>query len=203
MCPAPGDHRPEKAAADSPQSLSQLEDVDLVRRAAGGDEAAFGVLIERFGGLVLGLSRRKVGRDDADDVAQDALLHIWRSLPSLREPRAFIGWLSRLVQNRAHRWIQQKQRKRVVLQQARSELLARARHRSKESTSFETDELVQRLPDEMRLALQWKYIEGHSYEEIGERLSLSFHQVDYLMRRARKALREELKRSESAKGGSA
>ena len=32
---------------------------------------------------------------------------------------------------------------------------------------------------------------------------MSFHQVDYLMRRARKALREELKRSESAKGGSA
>ena len=180
-----------------------LEDVELVQLAASGDEAAFGVLIDRFGGLVLGLARRKVGREDADDVAQDALFHIWRSLPSLRVPRAFIGWLSRLVQNRAHRWIQQKQRKRVVLQQARTELLARAQHRSKESSSIETDELVQRLPDEMRLALQWKYIEGRSYDEIGDRLGMSFHQVDYLMRRARAALRKELERSESAKGGSA
>ena len=202
MPSAPGDSQ-ERGQDSNSRPLSELEDVELVTLAIGGDQQAFAVLIDRFGGLVLGLARRKVGRDDADDVAQDALLHIWRSLPSLREPRAFIGWLSRLVQNRAHRWIQQKQRKRVVLQQARTEVLARAQHRSKESTSVETDELVQRLPDEMRLALQWKYIEGHSYEEIGERLSLSFHQVDYLMRRARKALREELKRSESAKGGSA
>ncbi len=202
MPSAPGDSQ-ERGQDSNSRPLSELEDVELVTLAIGGDQQAFAVLIDRFGGLVLGLARRKVGRDDADDVAQDALLHIWRSLHSLREPRAFIGWLSRLVQNRAHRWIQQKQRKRVVLKEARSELLARAEHRSRDTHAVETQELVQRLPDEMRLALQWKYIEGHSYDEIGERLGMSFHQVDYLMRRARKALREELKRSESAKGGSA
>ncbi len=202
MPSAPGDSQ-ERGQDSNSRPLSELEDVELVTLAIGGDQQAFAVLIDRFGGLVLGLARRKVGRDDADDVAQDALLHIWRSLPSLREPRAFIGWLSRLVQNRAHRWIQQKQRKRVVLKEARSELLARAEHRSRDTHAAETQELVQRLPDEMRLALQWKYIEGHSYDEIGERLGMSFHQVDYLMRRARKALRDELKRSESAKGGSA
>ena len=113
-----------------PEGLSALDDAALVRKAASGDEAAFEELVGRFGGLVLGLARRKVGREDADDVAQDALLHVWRSLPSLREPQAFIGWLSRLVQNRANRWIQRRSRKLVVLQQARNELLARARARS-------------------------------------------------------------------------
>ena len=186
-----------------PEGLSALDDAALVRKAASGDEAAFEELVGRFGGLVLGLARRKVGREDADDVAQDALLHVWRSLPSLREPQAFIGWLSRLVQNRANRWIQRRSRKLVVLQQARNELLSRAQARSENTPQLETHELVSQLPDEMRLALIWKYVEGLSYDEIGERLSMSFHQVDYLMRRARAALRKELERSDDAKGENA
>ncbi|MGE4620241.1 MAG: sigma-70 family RNA polymerase sigma factor [Planctomycetota bacterium] len=185
------------------QALESLDDASLVRQAASGDEAAFEVLVGRFGGLVLGLARRKVGREDADDVAQDALLHIWRSLPSLKEPQAFIGWLSRLVQNRANRWIQRRQRKLVVLKQARNELLSRAKARSQSTPQIETHEMVSQLPDEMRLALMWKYVEGLSYDEIGERLSMSFHQVDYLMRRARASLRKELERTDAAKGGNA
>ncbi|MEC9477244.1 MAG: sigma-70 family RNA polymerase sigma factor [Planctomycetota bacterium] len=186
-----------------PKPLAELDDSTLVKRAAGGEEAAFEELVRRFGGLVLGLARRKVGREDADDVAQDALLHVWRSLPSLREPQAFIGWLSRLVQNRANRWIHQRSRKLVVLQQARNELLTRAEARSENSSQLETHELVSQLPDEMRLALIWKYVEGLSYDEIGERLSMSFHQVDYLMRRARATLRKQLERSDDTKGENA
>lgn len=189
--------------APEPDPLSSLDDAQLVTKAASGDEAAFEVLVGRFGALVLGLARRKVGREDADDVAQDALYHVWRSLPSLREPQAFIGWLSRLVQNRANRWIQRRHRKTVVLQQAREELLSRARRRSESAPELDTDELVRKLPDEMRLALLWKYVEGQSYDEIGKRLSMSFHQVDYLLRRARAALRKEVERLDSTEGGNA
>ena len=94
-------------------------------------------------------------------------------------------------------------RARLVLQQARNELLTRAEARSENSSQLETHELVSQLPDEMRLALIWKYVEGLSYDEIGERLSMSFHQVDYLMRRARATLRKQLERSDDTKGENA
>ena len=51
----------------------------------------------------------------------------------------------------------------------------------------------------MRLALTWKYVDGLDYDTIGERLSLSFHQVDYLMRRARKALKALLDQRETVR----
>jgi DNA-directed RNA polymerase specialized sigma24 family protein len=59
-------------------------------------------------------------------------------------------------------------------------------------------ELVRSLGDEYRLALVWKYLEGCSYEEIGERLSMSFNQVDYLLRKAKTALRDAVERSSMA-----
>ena len=85
----------------------------------------------------------------------------------------------------------------MVLEEARHELLLRAQTRTDQQDftdagESESREWLDQLPDEMRLALTWKYVDGLDYETIGERLSLSFHQVDYLMRRARKALKSLL-----------
>lgn len=190
MCSA--ENKPDRDA-----TAGESEEIALVRQAMAGDVSAFTELAERIAPLVLGMARRKVGREDAEDLAQEAMLHLWKSLPKIREPQAFFGWLTRLVRNRAHRWIERRQRKTVVLEEARHELLLRAQTRSEaddftEAGESESREWLESLPDEMRLALTWKYVDGHDYETIGERLSLSFHQVDYLMRRARKALKSRL-----------
>ncbi len=197
MCPA--EEQPDSDATDG-----ENEDIRLVRLAMAGDSQAFTQLAERVAPLLLGMARRKVGRGDAEDLAQEAMLHLWKSLPNLREPQAFYGWLSRLLRNRAHRWIERRQRKTVVLEEARHELLLRAKSRSDkqdftDAGESESKEWLAQLPDEMRLALTWKYVDGLDYETIGERLSLSFHQVDYLMRRARKALKSLLDERDTAR----
>jgi len=174
------------------------EDAALALRAGAGDAAAFRTLIERYHRLIYKIARRKAGNEaDAEDIVQDVSLHAWRSLPKLRDPQAFLGWLMAIAQNRANRFCDRRRRKVVVLDEARHTLEERERGRAERADADEEGgELVRRLPDEMRLALTWKYLDGCSYEEIGERLDMSFHQVDYLLRRAKAALRREVERVE-------
>lgn len=163
----------------------------LVTAARAGDAGAFAALVERTHRLVYKIALHKC-RDttDADDLTQEVYLHVYRSLPSLRDPQAFLGWLMALVHNRGNRFCRQRQARVIALEEARA---ARARERERPThDELGISEIVATLPEEFRLALVWKYLDGCSYDEIGQRLSMSFHQVDYLLRRAKQALRMAL-----------
>lgn len=73
-------------------------DIDVVVRAQGGDEAAFAELARgngrRLHALAVGILR---DRDLAEDAVQQALLSIWRYLPTLREPARFDAWSYKLL----------------------------------------------------------------------------------------------------------
>jgi RNA polymerase sigma-70 factor (ECF subfamily) len=68
----------------------------LVRRAAGGDLAAFGVLVRSHEASLRRYTRRLAG-DEGDDIAQDALLAAWRALGQWRGDGSFAGWLRRIA----------------------------------------------------------------------------------------------------------
>jgi len=178
------------------QPLSEFDDCTLARAAGSGDSTAYRTLMERYERLLFKIALRKSGNHaDAEDIVQDICFHAWRSLPKIRDPQAFLGWLMAIAHNRANRYCNRRKRKIVILDEARQTLEERERSRAARAESDEEGgELVQRLPDEMRLALTWKYLDGCSYEEIGERLDMSFHQVDYLLRRAKSALRKEVEK---------
>lgn len=79
---------------------------ELIRRAQAGDSAAFDQLIRRHGGLVLGLARRVVRhRQDAEDVAQEAFLRLYRFIDRVDPARSLEPWLVRVTLNaaRSHR----------------------------------------------------------------------------------------------------
>jgi RNA polymerase sigma-70 factor (ECF subfamily) len=67
-------------------------DAPLVRAARAGSEAAFGRLVERHQRGLRAFLRRGAGAD-ADDVAQEALVAAWSSLPRLRDDEGFRPWL--------------------------------------------------------------------------------------------------------------
>ena len=77
------------------------EDASLVAAAANGDAAAFRSLVDRHLSGVLAVARRML-RDDAEaeDVAQEALLRLWRSADGLEVgPQGLRPWLRRVVSN--------------------------------------------------------------------------------------------------------
>lgn len=72
--------------------------VDLVLRAQRGDALAFSMLATELQDMAVGFAFARLGdRQLAEDVAQDALLDVYRLLPSLREPAALIAWLRRIL----------------------------------------------------------------------------------------------------------
>jgi len=72
----------------------------LARRAAEGDEAAWGAVVDRFGPLLWAICRRfRLSAADADDVAQAVWLRLLERLPTLRDPAALPGWLATTTRN--------------------------------------------------------------------------------------------------------
>ncbi|MFQ5655877.1 MAG: RNA polymerase sigma factor [Planctomycetota bacterium] len=179
-----------------PEQPEIRDHIELARAAREGDRGAFEALIERTHRLVYKIAWQKANHaGDAEDIVQDVFLHAWRSIPRLRDPQACLGWLLAITHNRANRFCRRRRNKIIAFEEARRELEARAAAtKPEEDPSSWVAEAVRSLPDELRLALTWKYMEGCSYEEIGGRLGMSFHQVDYLLRRAKRALRRELER---------
>ena len=100
---------------------SESPDEVLVLGAILGDLEAFEELVLRYRPAVVRLARTVVGADDAEDVAQDALLLAFKALPTIEEPRRFAAWLSAITRHRALRFSQSEDkhvRKRVALDEA-------------------------------------------------------------------------------------
>ena len=73
---------------------------DLVARAKGGEEAAFAQLARSIVDRLFALAFRILRDvDTANDAAQEALVKIWRELPTLRDVERFDAWSYRIVVN--------------------------------------------------------------------------------------------------------
>ncbi len=76
---------------------------DLVVRAQGGDHDAFAALAQAAIDRLHGTARLVLHDPDrAQDAVQEALVHAWRMLPTLRDPERFDAWLYRLLLNACH-----------------------------------------------------------------------------------------------------
>jgi RNA polymerase sigma factor (sigma-70 family) len=77
------------------ESLTELTVNELVSRAKGGDSEAWDELVERYAPLLWSICRKyRLGRADADDVAQSVWLRLIDQLDRLRDPAALPGWLA-------------------------------------------------------------------------------------------------------------
>lgn len=103
---------------DSPSSslaTSEKGHEDRIRQARAGDEHAFAALVHDLQAPLATYLARLVGNDELGrDLAQEALIRAWTSLPGLREEQYFKAWLYRIGTNlarshlrRAHliRWL--------------------------------------------------------------------------------------------------
>ena len=79
-------------------------DTGLIARAKDGDEAAFAAIIQASHGRFKQIAYR-VLRDPylAEDAMQQAMLEMWRKLPTLRDPEKFDGWSYRFLVNACYR----------------------------------------------------------------------------------------------------
>jgi RNA polymerase sigma-70 factor, ECF subfamily len=75
-------------------------DTDLVARAAAGDASAFHALVERHRAMVYRMAYQFAGNHhDAEDIAQDVFIKVYRGLDRFRHDAQVTSWLYRIVMN--------------------------------------------------------------------------------------------------------
>jgi len=75
-------------------------DTDLISRAAGGDSSAFQALVERHRSMVYRVAYQFAGNHhDAEDIAQEVFIKVYRSLDRFRQDAQLTSWMYRIVMN--------------------------------------------------------------------------------------------------------
>jgi RNA polymerase sigma-70 factor (ECF subfamily) len=165
-------------------------EVELVRRAAAGDHQAFGALVRRYHKPLVNFAYRYLGqREDAEDVAQDALVRAYASLAELRTPAAFASYLFRIALNLAHRRLGRRRLSTEPLGESEPPAPARpAPGDAAEAVAV----AVAALPESLRLPLCLHVQGGLTFSEVGELLGLSEGACRMRYHRARRLVQARL-----------
>ncbi len=175
-------------------------DAELVRRTLGGDERAFGRLVERYQGLLMLVAYRRGGRpSECEDVVQEAFVRAYRALATLQKPDRFRSWVARLVSNVALDRV--RRRSPVVSFDQDSGLIealppGRAPRPSARVEKAEERrrliEAIERLPEIYQVPVVLRHVEGLPYREIAGRLGLREDALRKRIHRAGILLEQEL-----------
>jgi RNA polymerase sigma-70 factor, ECF subfamily len=185
-------------------------EAELIRRMLAGDERAFQAFFESHFPRLYRFALPRVGRNEeaAKDVVQATLTKAMRKLADYRGEAALFTWLCQICRreiiDRAR--AEARHAKRVVLIDDEPELrLAMesleapddydlARNYGRDEFGRLIHSVLDRLPARYGDALEWKYVEGRSVEEIGQRLGIGHTAAQSLLARARISFREALEK---------
>jgi RNA polymerase sigma factor (sigma-70 family) len=166
----------------------------LERFLTAEDEAAFTLLVERHGPMILGLCRRLLrDRHEADDACQATFLVLARKARSVRKQESLASWLHgvayrvsiSLRRQRARRVRRERSACKTAVQEPDDGLTWR-------ELRPVLDEELQRLPERYRAPLILCYLEGKTRDEAAQELGAKPAALHGLLDRGRKLLRDRL-----------
>jgi RNA polymerase sigma-70 factor (ECF subfamily) len=177
-----------------------------VSRFLAGDVTGFEIIVRRYSGMVFGLAARLVGPLDAEDVVQETFLRAFRALESFRGESALKTWLYTIALNRIRVRRGTLARLRGLFGTGRSgatpdfSLLDTAAdpERTPEENALLSDQrrrlrkAVHDLPEEFRMAVVLRDLEGLSYEDVASVLTVPVGTVRSRLARGRALLKEAL-----------
>jgi RNA polymerase sigma factor (sigma-70 family) len=188
------------------------DELELIERLKQGDEPAFRTLVERYQDLVYNTALGIVQNEsDAEDVAQEVFIQVYRSIGSFKSEAKLSTWIYRITTTRALDLLRARKSKK------RFGLLKRLWETEEESpvenisdfnhpgVSLERKEeaaqlmaAITQLPENQKVAFVLHKLEGLSYLEIAEVMGNTLPAVESLMHRARLNLRKILEKKISA-----
>ncbi|HGJ5877161.1 MAG TPA: RNA polymerase sigma factor RpoE [Arsenophonus sp.] len=178
----------------------QLTDQVLVKRVQKGDKKAFNLLVVRYQNKVVSLVSRYVPQGDVPDVAQEAFIKAYRAIGSFRGESAFYTWLYRISVNTAKNYIISQGRRPPsndldVVNAENYETSNALKEISNPENLMLSEELrkivfrtIESLPEDLRLAITFRELDGLSYEEIALIMGCPVGTVRSRIFRAREAI---------------
>ena len=163
---------------------------NCVQRAAAGDSAAFGLLVEEHTPwLLVRLTRRLGSQEAAEDVLQEAFIAAYQQLAELRSPERFGAWLCSIADNKARMW----QRRRITQLNLLDQLdRAAPPEQEKQEIRALVRKAIGRLSAPHRDVIVHHYLKGYSYQQTATLLHLQTGVVKSRLQKARKRLQKEI-----------
>lgn len=185
--------------------MSKSLDELLVERAKKGDVEAFEQLISQHEKTVYNIAYRLTGNhEDASDVAQEAFIRAYSSLPDFRGDSSFATWLYRIVNNACLDELRKRKRQRVtyidqtvaledgeVSRQIADPTDGPEEALERVELQRAVQDSIRQLDEEYRIVLVMRELQGYSYNEIADTLGINLGTVKSRLNRARHALKEK------------
>lgn len=169
-------------------------DALLLRQIKAGDSAATRLLVDQYLDRIVNYGTRMLGdRAEAEDVAQEAFLRLWRNLDKWRADAPVIHWLQRVAYNLCIDRLRKKKTvhiEDIAEPEDPHENPAQSLHQAQVSTAVNI--AIQKLPDRQRAAIVFVHQEGHSNIATAEIMEISVEAVESLLSRGRRELRNLL-----------
>ena len=174
-------------------------DQELVARAASGSREAFDDLVRRHQVSIVSLARALTnGSVDAEDLAQEVFLRAWRSLRGFRGDSTFRTWLHRVAVNVIHSHHGRMSRLRRMFQPMSADPDAvDPLEQAADPVNVESDVVMRdaidkalaSLPEDLRLAITLRDVQGLDYREIASVLEVPIGTVESRIFRGRQRLK--------------
>jgi RNA polymerase sigma-70 factor (ECF subfamily) len=192
-------------------TCSANEDRQCVKAFQAGDKAAFDTLVLKHKDKIFNLCYWFLGdREEANDLAQDVFIKVYRSLKKFKLNSAFSTWLYRIAANTCKnkvKSLEYRQKKKMVwidnpaghLDFSKSSAKIQDGSPSpmieleKKDRMMVIQKAIRSLPTEQRTVVMLRDIEGFSYEEIANITRFNLGTVKSKLSRARLELREKLR----------
>ena len=168
------------------------------RKYVNGDDSAFEEIVKiYYDGLILFINGYLHSLTDAEDVASECLLYIAIYKRRFNFKNSLKTYLYTIARSKSLNFLKKRKRNQTENLEGYKDLTSSNLLLDdlliKKESSTELYNAIERLPDEMKTALYLFYFEDMSYEEISAIMSKNLKQIDNLLYRAKKQLKEILK----------
>ena len=176
------------------------QDRQLAEKVAARDQVAAAAFFDSYFPRIYRFVASRVAREDAcEDIVQDVMIKAVRNIHGYRGEAALFTWLCQICRHEISDYYRRHGRKEAPLvslddnPDIRAALESLSMNEADESDRLAVTQVVQLtldyLPEKYAKALEWKYLEGLSVEEIAERFGDGTVAVQSLLARARTAFR--------------
>ena len=195
----------KRTQAESSMADQQHNDQQLVARVQKGDRRAFDLMVIKYQHRILSLVGRYISDyAEAQDVTQEAFVKAYRALPNFRGESQFYTWMYRIAVNTAKNYLVSRGRRTPTrdIDIDDAEIFSEEANLKDVATPdalIARDQLqkvvfdaIEALPEELRMAVTLRELDGLSYEEIAEVMDCPIGTVRSRIFRAREAIEKKM-----------
>jgi RNA polymerase sigma-70 factor (ECF subfamily) len=178
-------------------------DAELMLRFQSGDEAAFAALVRSYQNRIVSLAYRYLGSAaDAEDLAQEVFLRVYRAKESYEPTAKFSTWVYRITSNASLNFLRGRKARRGVsgtmpvggapADYEDEDAEAPDERMEKDELARVLRRIVDELPERQRMAIVLNKYEGLCYDDVASAMDMSVMAVKSLLTRARVNIKEKL-----------